>query len=158
EWGDFLTVRPFFPDQQLFAATGYVLKRQSDGQNRDATPHFVIFGRAGTTVGHGPAPGPAPTTVVTPGPGVATPTPVTVGDGPITDVDSLPIVAPDVGAAIKAACMAAGQAVMAFAAPLGPRRVTKPGVERWPVKTGTDDDVALVGKNVFAGKNFGAGI
>src|SRR5207245_1133496 len=50
------------------------------------------------------------------------------------------------------------QGVMAFAAPLGPRLVTKPGVERWPVKTGTDDDVALVGKNAFAGKNFGAGI
>jgi hypothetical protein len=158
EWGDFLTVRPFFPDQQLFAATGYVLKGQNDGQNRDATPHFVIFGRAGTTVGHGPSPGPAPTPVVTTGPGVVTPAPVTVGDGPIADVDSLPVVAPDVGAAIKAACIAAGQAVMAFAAPLEPRRVTKPGVERWPVKTGTDDDIALVGKNVFAGKNFGAGI
>jgi hypothetical protein len=54
--------------------------------------------------------------------------------------------------------MAAGGDERAFAAPMGPRLVTKPGVERWPVKTGTDDDVALVGKNLVAGKNFGVGI
>lgn len=47
---------------------------------------------------------------------------------------------------------------MAMPAPQGPRLVTKPGTERWPVKTGQDDDIALVGKNVIGGKNFGAGV
>ena len=47
EWGDYLTVRRMFPNQKLFAATGYTLKGPGDGTNRDATPHFVIFGRAG---------------------------------------------------------------------------------------------------------------
>src|SRR5258705_11674957 len=36
--------------------------------------------------------------------------------------------------------------------------ITKPGVERWPVKTGTDSDAALVGKNILAGHSLGAGI
>jgi hypothetical protein len=36
--------------------------------------------------------------------------------------------------------------------------VTKPGVERWPVKTGQDADVALVAQNVINGKSLGAGI
>jgi hypothetical protein len=38
------------------------------------------------------------------------------------------------------------------------RMVTKPGVERWPVKTGTDRDVAFVGKNIVAGQSLGTGI
>ena len=46
EWGDYLTVRRVFPNQKLFAATGYTLKGAGDGTNQDATPHFVIFGRA----------------------------------------------------------------------------------------------------------------
>jgi len=33
------------------------------------------------------------------------------------------------------------------AAAMAARMVTKPGVERWPVKTGTDTDVTDVGKN-----------
>jgi len=41
---------------------------------------------------------------------------------------------------------------------MGPKLVTKPGSERWPVKTGSDDDVALVGKNVVGNTDFGAGI
>lgn len=32
-----------------------------------------------------------------------------------------------------------------------------PGVERWPVKTGTDKDVASVGKNVVKGEDLGQG-
>jgi hypothetical protein len=46
-WGDYLTVRPAFPNSKLFAATGYVMKGtgSGDGSNRDCTPHFVIFGR-----------------------------------------------------------------------------------------------------------------
>jgi hypothetical protein len=65
-------------------------------------------------------------------------------------------------AAIKKACGIAGapqphelpQELQAPAAEL----VTAPGHERWPVKTGTDDDVALVGKNVVGGHDFGRGI
>jgi hypothetical protein len=46
-WGDYLSVRPAFPNSKLFAATGYVMKGagRGDGSNRDCTPHFVIFGR-----------------------------------------------------------------------------------------------------------------
>lgn len=33
-----------------------------------------------------------------------------------------------------------------------------PGVERWPVKTGTDADAALVGQNVLNGKSLGEGV
>jgi hypothetical protein len=39
-----------------------------------------------------------------------------------------------------------------------PLLATKPGVERWPVKTGTDENVALVGKNIIAGQPLGAGV
>jgi hypothetical protein len=45
ELGDYLTVRPVFPDRRLFAAAGYTLKGKGDGSNRDATPQLVIFGR-----------------------------------------------------------------------------------------------------------------
>ena len=34
EWGDFLTVRPVFPDCKLFAATGYSLLGNQDGGER----------------------------------------------------------------------------------------------------------------------------
>jgi hypothetical protein len=36
--------------------------------------------------------------------------------------------------------------------------VTKPGSERWPVKTGQDPDRNAVGKNIIAGQSLGAGI
>ena len=36
--------------------------------------------------------------------------------------------------------------------------VISPGVERWPVKTGTDADVAKVGVNAINGENLGPGI
>ncbi len=42
--------------------------------------------------------------------------------------------------------------------PVGLKFVTQPGVERWPVKTGTDPDVGKVGKNVINGQSLGAGI
>jgi hypothetical protein len=47
EWGDYLALRPVFPDRKLFASSGYVMKGggSGDGSNRDCTPHFVIFGR-----------------------------------------------------------------------------------------------------------------
>jgi hypothetical protein len=47
EWGDYLTVRRWFPNQKLFAATGYTMQGSGDGSNRDSTPRFVIFGRSG---------------------------------------------------------------------------------------------------------------
>src|SRR5262249_51835235 len=110
EWGDYLTVRQALPNRKLFAATGYTMKGVGDGSNRDATPRFLIFGRASDAAGApsvvppvppGPGPSPGPVPVVPPPP---------VGVGPITDVNALPAVTPDVAAAIKAACLAVGQA------------------------------------------------
>jgi hypothetical protein len=154
EWGDYLTIRRHSPTQALFAATGYTMKGPGDGSNRDVTPRFVVFGRAGDTGGPGLA--------VVPGDGG------TVGDGtgaeaaaaagaPFKDVNTLPTVSAQVAAAIKAAAMAEGQLAMAAGQVLL-RLVTKPGIERWPVKTGTDQDVALVGKNIIGGHSLGAGI
>src|SRR5260370_22451722 len=69
EWGDYLTVRPLFPDQKLFAATGYTMKGNGDGSNRDATPRFVAFGRAGDgNIIAPPPPSPAPPTPPPPPP------------------------------------------------------------------------------------------
>jgi hypothetical protein len=47
QWGDYLGLRPVFPDRKLFASSGYVMKGKGngDGSNRDSTPHFVTFGR-----------------------------------------------------------------------------------------------------------------
>jgi hypothetical protein len=167
EWGDYLTVRPVFPDRKLFAATGYVLKGQQDGNNVDATPHFVIFGRAGDAPASGGGGAPIGGGGVGPlaGGGGAGPAivggggaPTPVGDGPI-DVNLLDAVNPAVAATIKNACMSAGQAApMAMPAAVALQFVTKPGTERWNVKTGQDEDVALVGKNIIAGQNLGAGI
>jgi hypothetical protein len=68
-------------------------------------------------------------------------------------------VKPNVAAQIKAAC-GVHVGVQAFAAPLTPlpQLVTKPGKERWPVKTGQDPDRDAVGKNVINGHNLGAGV
>jgi hypothetical protein len=157
EWGDYLTVRPVFPDGKLFAATGYTMKGPGQGTNRDVTPRFVVFGRKSDT-------GAAPPIGALGGIGDIADAGGGEGDGPTVgsesfDIDSLPIVSPQVAAAIKAAAMAAGQhALAAEEALLQPRLVTKPGVERWPVKTGTDHDVALVGRNIINGRNLGAGI
>jgi hypothetical protein len=49
------------------------------------------------------------------------------------------------------------QAVMQPQAEM-PELVTKPGTERWPVKTGQDPDRDAVGKNVINGQDLGAGI
>jgi hypothetical protein len=162
EWGDYLTVRPVFPDQKLFAATGYILKGGANASNRNATPHFVAFGRASnaspTTV---PALG-APGTVAPAPPqpaGRLPPTPPTDGR-PITDVNTLSVVSADVAAKIKAAAgfVAGGRAAAPeLAAPLQPLQDV-PGSERWPVKTGQDPDRAKVGKNIVNGTDLGAGI
>ena len=55
----------------------------------------------------------------------------------------------------------AGTAPRADEIPLrfvNPEKATKPGVERWPVKTGQDPDVSKVAKNVFGGVDLGTGI
>jgi len=75
-----------------------------------------------------------------------------------TDVNVLPLVSAAVAAAIKAAAMAEGNLPDQAAAAIPLRLVTKPGVERWPVKTGTDADVAGVGQNIINGQDLGAGI
>jgi hypothetical protein len=45
KWGDYLTVRRTYPNQKLFAATGYTL--QSGAGSSDSTPSFTVFGRSG---------------------------------------------------------------------------------------------------------------
>jgi hypothetical protein len=132
EWGDYLTVRRLFPNQKLFAATGYTLKGPGDGSNRDATPRFVVFGRAEDIGTATPQPPVFP---------VAPPARI-----PVQDVNRLPVVDAGTAGQIKAAAVVgyppgrrAPQAL-----PLQPELVTKPGVERWPVKTGTDPDVTRV--------------
>jgi hypothetical protein len=185
EWGDYLTCRPVFPDKKLFAAAGYSFKGTVDGNNVDVTPRFVVFGRTGdttaptATTGDGPSDESATNENAkvatktrrggsggggTKGGGAAgggTAGGGAAGNGgPITDVNQLPTITPDVAAQIKAACGVnpAVRALPAPPAPMLPMMVTKPGKERWPVKTGTDEDVALVGKNVISGHNFGKGI
>jgi hypothetical protein len=169
-WGDYLTARPVFPDQKLFAATGYTMNGPGDGSNRDATPRFVVFGRAADASGVA--------AFVTPGtaiqlrrpkppvPPSAPSTPTEDGD-PITDVNTLSVVNTAVAAKIKTACGmnvapdADSPSMMAMenaAAPPPAEELDKPGTERWPVKTGQDQDRAKVGKNVVNGEDLGAGI
>ncbi|MGC2697514.1 MAG: hypothetical protein WA738_17135 [Candidatus Angelobacter sp.] len=170
QWGDFLTCRPVFPDRKLFAGAGYSLKGTVDGNNTDATPRFVLFGRTGDAsadtsdsqalAAHPRRPAKTPRGGAG-GPGSGS-SGAGGGDGsgPFTDVNKLPTVTPAVGAQIKAAC-GVSASVRAFPAPAPPTltmMVTSPGKERWPVKTGTDADVALVGKNVINGHNYGTGI
>ena len=156
QWGDYLTVRRVYPNENQFAASGYTLKGKNDDDNRDSTPRFVIFGRSADTTGAPPPPPPGDgggTTVDVPTPDPA---------GPITDVNVLPTVTPQVAAQIKAACGILSPPHAEFLEealpPLEPQKVTAPGKERWPVKVGTDDDVALVGKNIIGGRNLGRGI
>ncbi len=165
EWGDYLSVRPVFPDQKLFAATGYILKGGADASNRNATPRFVTFCRASnagpTAVAVAGGPGTAPPAPPQPA-GPLPPTPPTDG-GPITDVNTLSVVSADVAAKIKAAAgLAAGGRVAARAAPKSAAPVQPlqdvPGSERWPVKTGQDPDRAKVGKNIINGIDLGAGV
>lgn len=153
EWGDYLSIRPVFPERRLFAAAGYTMRGAGDGSNRDATPELVIFGRARDTRATAP--------LLAGGRPRRPAIPRVADDGPITDVDTLPTVSAAVAARIKtAAGIGAAPAAPEAqpAPPVKPELVTKPGVERWPVKTGTDIDVALVGKNVIDGEDLGRGI
>jgi hypothetical protein len=165
EWGDYLTVRPVFNQGQpsnLFAASGYSLLGNQDGGNLDATPRFVIFGRAADAGGSGGGAGGnggGGGTGGGGGGGIGGNGGGNVGPGPITDVNQLPTVSSAVAVQIKAAC---GVHVGVQAAPpmqaAQPELVTKPGKERWPVKTGQDPDRDAVGKNIVNGQNLGAGI
>ena len=157
EWGDYLAVRRAYPNQRLFAATGYTMEGTADGSNRDATPRFVVFGRAQAPGGGG---GGVPIPPVDPGTG-------TTGGGtghiiPFSDVNNLPIVSPNVAKKILAAAMQAGAVHLKIRElPLkyvSAELLTKPGVERWPVKTGQDIDTPAVGANVFGTTHYGAGI
>ena len=145
EWGDYLTVRRMFPNQKLFAATGYTMKGAGDGSNRDATPRFVVFGRAEDT-GSAPAdPGTGPTDAPTVVPDVGNGGDPSAGVGDVQDVNTMPVVSAGVAAQIKAlAGVNYGPRPAGPAPPAAPELVTKPGVERWPVKTGTDRDVKKV--------------
>ena len=163
EWGDYLTVRPVFPDRKLFAATGFTMTGGAAASNRSALPRFVVFGRAGTAAGTGVSAAAGALATAVPAPPMAAqplpPTPAADGD-PIGDVNTLGIVSADVAAKVKAAAgfvpgvKAAQPAVAAGAAP----QQDKPGQERWRVKTGQDPDRAKVGKNFIDGKDLGAGI
>ena len=150
EWGDFLTVRPVFPERKLFAATGYTLEGTGDESASDATPRFVIFGRTRDL-------GAVPGAMAARRPSA----PHAAGDdGPFSDVDTLPTVSAAVAEQIKTAAGIGQAAILRREAPPPalPELVTQPGIERWPVKTGTDQDVARVGKNVIGDQDLGRGI
>jgi hypothetical protein len=73
----------------------------------------------------------------------------------ITTYRKLDTLKPEAAAKVKAAAKTA-HPVEEQAAAAAP--VQHPGVERWPVKTGTDADVAKVGVNSINGTNLGPGI
>lgn len=68
-------------------------------------------------------------------------------------LSTLKTLAADRVAKVKAAALAGGPIEAEDAA-----AAEHPGVERWPVKTGTDADVAKVGVNTVNGENLGPGI
>jgi hypothetical protein len=165
EWGDYLTVRPVYPERKLFAATGYTLRGGANASNRNATPRFVTFARASSATGAivGPIGGPGTPAPAPPQPaGPLPPTPRDDGR-PITDVNTLGVVSAEAAAIIKAAAGLTTDGRMApRAAPLSTQPVQierdVPGSERWPVKTGQDPDRAKVGKNIINDRDLGAGI
>jgi hypothetical protein len=172
DWGDYLTVRPVFRRKDpndpnspkvptsLFAATGYSFLGNQDGADVDATPRLVVFGRSANVGGGGPSPGDGPGSGGSTAPGGGAGPEENDGSGPIADVNTLPTVSHAVAAQIKAAC-GVHRGIRAFAVPPPtpmPALVTKPGKERWPVKTGQDPDRDAVGKNVVNGRHLGAGI
>jgi hypothetical protein len=171
EWGDYVTVRPYFPDRKFFAATGYTMKGAT-GSNRQCTPRFVLFGRANVAGGIGPSvitpvgPAPVPATPppAPPEPPSLSPTPVPDGVA-IHDVNTLAVVSAAVAAKIKKAAGMPGQLKLKPMAepmemPMAAPEADSPGSERWPVKTGQDADRAKVGKNILltTGEQLGPGI
>src|SRR6516164_6316927 len=160
DWGDYLTARPVFPDCKLFAAAGYSLIGNQDGDNLDATPRLVVFGRGAADNGAGGgAAGSGGGAGDVGGDGGDAGGGSNLGPGPIPDVNQLPTVSSAVASRIKVACdvHTGMQAEPARQAAM-PELVTKPGSERWPVKTGQDPDRNAVGKNIVDGQDLGAGI
>lgn len=76
---------------------------------------------------------------------------------PIGDLAALPLVSDVVAARIKAAAAIASAGLPARAG-MAAVASARPGVERWPVKTGQDGDRGQVGRNILAGEDLGAGI
>lgn len=79
---------------------------------------------------------------------------------PIDHLDHLPELDAASAAQVKAAAhetLPAATTGGAAPAP-APAPGMHPGVERWPVKTGTDADVQLVGQNHVKGKSLGTGV
>jgi hypothetical protein len=72
-------------------------------------------------------------------------------------VAALKVLTPERAAKVKAAALAAGGPIEGEEAGAA-AAAEHPGVERWPVKTGTDADVAKVGVNHVNGENLGPGI
>jgi hypothetical protein len=73
------------------------------------------------------------------------------GGGAQFDLTRLSVVSAETAAKIKAlAGLAAALPPSPVAAPLEPRP-PEPGVERWSIKTGTDDNAVKVGTNAFSG-------
>ena len=72
----------------------------------------------------------------------------------LTDVNSLPVVNASVARQVLNACIQAGATGQASTViPLrfvDPEIVTRPGTERWQLKTGQDPDIAKVGDLVLA--------
>ena len=167
EWGDYLAVRRAYPREKLFAASGFTMGGTANGSNRDATPHFVIFGRSADVPNPLPpidTAAPVVTTAPTPPPVAPAPVapvapPVTTAGVPFTDVSTLPVVNAATAAKVLAAAMAAGgaapkaaESVLRF---VNPELATKPGVERWSIKTGQDPDLGKVGDlGVIPGKGI----
>jgi len=81
-------------------------------------------------------------------------------DMPTNNLHELPELDAESTMMVKAAAVEsvqAGSATGAAPAP-APAPGEHPGVERWPVKTGTDADVHSVGQNSVKGKSLGAGV
>jgi hypothetical protein len=76
-----------------------------------------------------------------------------IGTAAQLDPATLAVVAPEKATLIKQAAFAAAAPAVAPLAPAGvpAARPIRPGVERWPVKTGADQDADRVGTNDFAG-------
>ena len=174
EWGDFLGLRRATPRTNLFAAAGFTMDGTGNGMNRDVTPRFAIFGRQ-SEVGIGISPAspdhtepaavaPSPEAPRPPSgpipPAAPPPAPAPLAAGSVfTDVSSLPVVnAATAAKVLKAAMDAGGAALQADEKGLqfvNPELATKPGTERWSIKTGQDSAVARVGDlMVVSGKGI----
>jgi hypothetical protein len=77
---------------------------------------------------------------------------------PSTTVRDLPTLSPAATVTVIAAAKGGTSVEMAARLAAAAPAAQHPGVERWPVKTGTDVDIGEVGTNIVNGKNLGPGI